>query len=350
MDFLIDVERLGNSDPEVAERAFVRLRGRLERYLDRYLRNWLSNPSDREEVSLSTLEKVWFNRLSFEVRSEGEWWGYLSLIARRCAFDRLDRTIDVSFDEGMSVEDGQSVETICQMNRERNGLYRAADELWLRRPRDMEDAPYHLRIGVAQMVYLDQRPWKDVAKFFQLDPDDRKTVLGWLLEKETFLGMVFRELHMDGIELANTVLAAVPAELWTSAESEVAVWRCRNGLLTEKIAQMAPHLTRQQIEAVLKRVCEAFPFPGRAEAIKKLFVDKKAEEYLALLTQPDSWKRIAFQYYAQSELPHRQILQRTKTAGEILGYQMNEGILNAWLSNGRIFVQLTNYVRNRRTA
>jgi hypothetical protein len=58
------------------------------------------------------------------------------------------------------------------------------------------------------------------------------------------------------------------------------------------------------------------------------------------------WQRLAFQYRYQDELTHRDIQDRTDPPASLVAYSITLGMLNVWLSNGRLLTQLARAFRD----
>jgi hypothetical protein len=119
------------------------------------------------------------------------------------------------------------------------------------------------------------------------------------------------------------------------------LWRYRNGLSTTKILQMDPELTPAVVEGALTKCRERLPFRRIAAKVSDGLRSSRAP--FDPLRSPGLWKRLAFQYHTFHELPHKQILERTEPAAHEGGFVLTAGMLNVWLSNGRLFQQLASY-------
>lgn len=342
MDLLTEVEKLGSTDTAAAERAMERLRVSVERFLERYLRSWLPNQHDREDVIALTLQRIWSRRSAFQARGIGAWWVYVSTIARRCAIDIKETRTLVPLEEEISADEEAAIDAVYSVAAERAALYRAADELWLGRAPNLDESHYRKRLLAAQLFFLDRLTWPEVADVLGLGSEARSTLDTWFGEKACGLGLGYREIFSDSRTLTRSLLESAT---WTEDEANVVRWRYENGFLTEKILQLSPQMTREDVEAILRRSAAHLPFLAKAHRLREAL--GRQPHAIAGLAAPDLWKRLVFQYHAESEFPHLQILERTQPSAEVFGYRLTGGILNVWLSNGRLASQLARYVQTQ---
>ena len=102
-------------------------------------------------------------------------------------------------------------------------------------------------------------------------------------------------------------------------------------------------LSKESVEVAVEKFRNRIPLPGIAKKLVRSFETRHAP--VAPLKSPGIWKRLVFQYHVFNELPQRQISEFLSPAASVVGYSLTTGMLNVWLSNGRLFAQLATYVR-----
>jgi DNA-directed RNA polymerase specialized sigma24 family protein len=363
-DELRNIERFATCDREVADEAFTRLSDRVERFLWRYLAALVPSQQEREDVILAVLEKLYLRRSEFQLKGVGAWWSYVAITARRCVYDRSPQTNNVELTDEIPDRDLEVIGNFAQLSHFRSQLYRAADELWLGLPRDLAESERRRRLLAAQLFYLQDYSWQEIAGILGgTDVITRKTLDEWFLDRTVILDLAFNALYIDNDALICTMLrperpltrreldeivsesetlSSSPPNGWTWDETKIAVWRYRNGLLSEKIQQIGRH-TPEVIEKALAKCHARLPFERRARDLHGVLA--KSRVPADLLATPGLWKRLVFQYSIAHELPQRQILERIGDAARVAGFQLTEGMLSAWLSNGRLLEQLSSHVQ-----
>jgi len=369
-DELRYIERFASCDRKVADEAFTRLSDRVERFLWRYLSQLVPLEQEREDIILAVLEKLYQKRSDFRVKGVGAWWSYVAVTARRCVYDRSPHAQNVEIPEDLPDRDLEVIGNVAELSHFRSILYRSADELWLGIPRKIEEGDRRKRLLAAQMFYLDDSSWQEIADILApiSDSINRSTLDEWFLESSVILDLAYHQLYIDSDSLACMILrpekpltrreleeivrhadssSFTAPEGWTWQETKVALWRYRNGLLTEKIQQMDRHLTIPVIEGALGRCRSRLPFERRARDLQQALAKRKVP--IDLLAKSGLWKRLVFQYSIGNELPQRQILERIEGAARVSGFEITAGKLSAWLSNGRLLEQLSTHVTEQNT-
>lgn len=367
---LSKLEKFTGGDPEAAEHAFSYLSGRIERYLWRYLSTLVPGPQDREDVIVEVLKKLYDHRSKFQVKGLGAWYALVALMARRCALDRLQKGETVPLDDDLPVEELEFIGNVAELTYFRSLLYRAADGLWLGIDPRQADAERKRRLLAAQLYYLHGTPWQEVCRHVGREkPLGRRALDSWLSDPAVLNDLAFHMLYFDNDSLACHILgngkaldmkalreialasekgSGEPPEGWTWPEVKVAIWRYRNGLLTEKILQMDPGLGSTEVERTLAKCRERLPFEQIAVELEGCLQRGRAP--LFPLKSAPVWKRLVFQYATIHELSHKQILERTEAAARVSGFSLTPAMLNSWLSNGRLALQLTAYAKKEQFA
>ncbi len=364
-DELGKLERFAGADPKAAEDAFTHLSNRIERFLWRYLATLVPLPQDRDDVIATVLEKLYSRRCEFQVQGLGPWYAFVATTARRCAWDRAPKHEFLELNEEIPARDLELISSVAEMSHLRSLLYATADELWLGVSRRLSPSDRNRRLLAAQLYYLHGRPWEEVCRLVgEEKPVGRAMIDSWLSDPSVLRDMAYQLLYvdndslicallgkdrplsiqeLDGLTMAAEKAEGTPPTPWTWNEIKIAIWRYRNGLLTEKILQMDPGLTREQVDTALGRCRERLPFEKVAVSIQEALIRRRAP--INPLSSPEIWKRLVFQYSAIHELPHKQILERTEPAARVAGYSLTAAVLNGWLCNGRLTEQLAKYAK-----
>jgi len=363
----VDLERFADGNQSVAEEAFSRMKPGIERFLRSYLSAILPLKEDLEDVIVQAISKIWLRRSSFTYQGMAQWWSYVGITGRRCALSKLEDSIanELMADE-IPVDEWPILEALAQLSIDRRRLYEAADQLWLSLEPSMAPNERKRRLLAAQMVYLHGVSTKDVANLLggQTCPS-RKQIDAWLESESTLLDLAYHTLFWENSSLTayllrpNSPLTQTELETWVSQvecrpagfapngmswdEVGVIVWRYLFGMGSDKIALRSRTLSLEFVEEVIARTESQLPYAESAARLCHGFSSPWVRS--KPLANPGLWKRLVFQYWAQCELPHRQILHRTKAASEIGGKPITEGMLNVWLSNGRLFAQLARYAQ-----
>ncbi len=329
--------------------------------LSRSLRSILQRESDREDAIAGTLAKLWEKRSSFQVRTEGAWWAYVFTIARRCALGMRAGESALELDDALTPDDDQAIHTYADLRHDRERLYRLADELWLGIGAGLDERDRRKRLLAAQLFYLHGQSVREIIAVLGGRSLDRGTLDEWLADEPTLRDLAFNELYLENEALTAHILKLGPAisldELeassgqeeppggWTWSEVKVIIRRFRNGLANDKLAQLFPDLTADEIALLLKRCAGLLPFTTRSQSLRKLLGNRRVN--LSPLTEGGLWKRLVFQYHAECDLPQKQIFERTEPPAAVFGFHLTEGMLNVWLSNGRLCAQLAKYSEAR---
>ncbi len=360
IDELGKLERFAGADSRAADEAFVQLSSRIERFLWRYLALHSPNEQDREDVISMVLQKLYAKRSEFDVKSIGQWWAYVATTGKRCAGDHAKRGDDVPIDDDLPATDMDLIGSVAELSHFRSMLYRAADEFWLGVPRTLPEKQRRRMLLAAQLFYLNGAPHVEICQVLGLGkPLDREELDEWLSDRAVLMDLAYSQLYIDNETLACTLLgrdrALSPKELdawvagaekgdgeapqgWTWEEIKIAVWRYRNGLLTEKMQQINPGLSLKMIESALAKCSPRLPFVKTARNLQTAL--KQKHVLFEPLSRTELWRRLVFQYLTAHELPHKQILERTEAAAKVAGFGMTAAMLNGWLSNGRLVTQL----------
>lgn len=126
------------------------------------------------------------------------------------------------------------------------------------------------------------------------------------------------------------------------------LWRYRHGLLHEQILQRDDcAFSPQLLTELIDRTLACFPF---SQEMLSLLAALGTRGRQALMER-GLWQRLAFQYKYRDSLPHQDIQDRTQPAyrqvAEADHPEITLGMLNVWLSNGRLLERLGRFVRGQ---
>jgi len=197
----------------------------------------------------------------------------------------------------------------------------------------------------------------------------RETLVRWLADSDLCLHVAFAEVYRSNDELVAFILQ--PGSPMTSSELEKAVTqvfrtgskdgvgdkgplesrvlirRYRNGMITEKIVQLEPLAEPKEVSRILSHSADILPFGRLAQRVSSTFA--RVGITPPPLARQSLYRRLAFQYFASDELPQKQILDRIQPVAEVGSQHITSGMLNVWLSSGRLISQLAQYVKERGT-
>jgi hypothetical protein len=229
-------------------------------------------------------------------------------------------------------------------------MYRLADRLWLGIDRSQMVAKR--QIAAALLFYADGRSWDEILELIGRGRVSRRTLDEWLAMESVLLGACYSHIYLSNDDLSQTIIARgdankpidldelavqafdpqdkTPPEGWTWKEVQIVLWRFRIGLVFERIQRKSHPMAAEDIERVFDRAREFHPFADRATQLRSVF--ERAPLGSNPLQQAGLWKRLVFQYFASDTLPYLQILERTKPAADVGGFNINHGMINIWVS------------------
>ena len=338
-------------------------------FLWHYLRELAPVPEDREDVTNQVLMRIWSHRAELEFHHLSAWWAYVAKVARRTALNRMAQSKPAAeLNEETAPTEDPDIEAACWLAEEKERMYAAADEIWLGAPICHDSYRQSARVLAAQWYFIDHIPVKEILELLPEGiPCSMPLLATWLADADLCLQMAFAEVYRSNDQLTAYLLRPVaplsPAELeeavasafrnephvtlgeWTPLEARIVIRRYRNAMFTEKIVQTEPTSDLHKVTEILHRATAALPFGRLARKIKAIF--SAAGLTPPPLERPILYRRLAFQYFASDELPHRQILERALPVAEVGNQHLTPAMLNAWLSNGRLFTQIAEHIKER---
>lgn len=346
------IERFARGDAHSAEESFGLLSNRLRPFLDRYLKAFVPLAADREDVIQTTLTKIWRKRDQFKPSNLGAWFQYAARTARNTAIDYQRATPSewASEEENDTVASAEFLQTIANLTSNRRALYQTADEALLKVDSTLSSSQRAKQVLAIQLFLLDGATPNEIAAVVGCPVKQIAAAIhSWSSDLPTLRTLAFNHLYVDNDHLVQHVLGADCKQVetwvrsgsgapgWSTIETRIILYRLRNGLPDDKLAQMMPEVDHGSITEALCRARARFPFKDLAKELRLAL-----RRHPDLLTEKNVWKRLAFQYHASDELPQKQILERIAPAAEVFGVVLTEATLGAWLSIGRLFTQIRN--------
>jgi DNA-directed RNA polymerase specialized sigma24 family protein len=370
-----DLERFAGVDEAAAREAFARLCVDGRRILEAFLKRRVENDQDREDAIQDALANVWKARARFRNQGGAAWRGLLRLTAMRCWLDRVGRTagrpsepedaLEQLPDEDLPTADDVISQVSLAIDAGR--LYDQANVLWLALDPAVSPTVHTRQLLAAQLFYLDREPWDQVLRLLPPEapgepPLTREVLDCWLSHAGVLRLLAYQTLYFSNHRLAACILglpeSTEPRALdemmrlavredpgpaapggWKWPVVVVLLWRYRSALTAREILSRSdcPY-DPDALEGVLVRSAALLPFS--TEMAKLLSALARAPRAREALGAPGLWQRLAFQYRYQDDLPQRDIQERTAPAAEQVGYSITPGVLNVWLSGGRLLRRL----------
>ncbi len=370
------LDGLADTDEHRAREAWEQLWEASRPYLLRYLSSWLRNPDDREDVVQDTFLRVWAFRNRFENQGEQAWFAFIRRTAYHCMVDVRRRYVQ----ETLSLADLEEPE-VAQLTDTADALaaailaqelYLAADVLWLGLDAQVPPRVHQIHLLAAQLYYLHGKSWREIVRL--LSPSgaqvNRQSLDAWLSHEGVLRHLCYRELYYSNDRLVCYLLhlpepgneSAVdslaqrlahgahetepPPGVATWDEVWAVLWRYRYGLSPKRMLERAdcPY-DAGQLHTLLIALRARLPFRESIQRLIGRFEQVRGLDYAHVLRAPGLWQRLALQYCYHEGLSHADILERMAPAAECAGYHLTMGMLNVWLSNGRLVQRLARFYR-----
>lgn len=345
-----DEARLRLNDPDLprAEAAFAVLEPGARAFLRSYLRKLLPE-ADAEDVAQETLLKVWRARSRFRDGGRAAWLAFLKRIADHARVDLLRaRGETAELPPELADEELREVDRflsqLVSADRAAECLL-AADRLWL----ELGSLPVEelrRRLLAAQLFYREGAGAAEILDLLNASrpgaPAGRTELDDWLQDPGVLRLLCCRELYRSGRSLAEALLAR---GTWSDAEARIIGWRLALGLSEEQISARADcPLGPAELRDLGVRLRAALPFLALMEELLELIERRGRIDAAPHLARPGVWQRLAFQYRYWDDLPHRDILDRVAPPAGVVGYEVTPGMLNVWLSGGRLLRRLARFL------
>ncbi|RYG39324.1 sigma-70 family RNA polymerase sigma factor [bacterium] len=353
------IERLKGREEEARE-AWDAMSDQIQGFLRRYLASRVWNPEAREDAVSLAMLRVWQHREKLRATDP---LGLFAFVARTATYSQRDLARQApheeyaeetaEFDE-IPNADMPYLEALVFAAQERDRLWRAANELWLDASHPSPEI--ERRVLAAQLFYLHKTPWQEIMEI--VGPITRDMLDDWLTDLGTINSLAFAEVYGDNDSVCAYLLGCRPSELdamgakartasssegpngWTWPEARVILWRYRNGLPSASILAFSTcELDKDQLAELFERCRANLPFQEAACRLLERLGPAARE-----VAESGIWRRLAFQYDTVDELPLKQIAERTDPATKAFGASVTPGMLNVWLSGGRLYSQLARYI------
>ena len=368
---------ISSSDEECARVAWESLWRSSRAMLHAYLRPYLCNQDDREDVIQECFLKIWYSRSRFREQGASSWFAFLKKIAYRCMIDLRRRYIRST----LSLDDIPEAEAPAVMDIAdtvasavlANELYLAADMLWLGLDTSGDVRTYQLQLLAAQLHYLHRKSWQEIVRLLGHSGMhiDRHMLDRWLSHPGVLRHLIYRQIYYSNERLAAHLLG-LPVHSWRERLDEVVkqlqypsehrslppaatswdevwlvLWRYRYAVIPSQILQHeeCPY-TEASLGQALDHLHGRLPFRREMEPLKDALAAAPGACYDEALHQPGLWQRLALQYCYHDGLTHSDIYLRMSPAAECAGYHLTMGMLNVWLSNGRLVQRLAKFYRD----
>ena len=368
-----------SQDELTSTHAFEKLSVLTRRGLHSYLRVKLHSLDAREDIVQEVLRRIWSRRNQFQNRGPSAWWRLVKQAADQCRIDYVrkigaERAWDDSETGDVPAAEQLMVDDLLDTISDRENLYRNADELWLGFDIRLSEQQRTRRTLAAQLFYIEGMAWDDICAILNRKgqgPSVTRAELDvWLGSAATIRGLAFRMLYQSNDELAGHLLGiegaseadlnqitvqAMSSDLpialdnrWTREETRIILWRYRDAERQDRIlAHELCQLDKTELADLFDRCLNCFPFvPLMKRLCDQLSKWPKAQQELM---DQGLWQRLVFEYYCRDTTQHRDIYERTAYAAELAPYHLTVGMLNVWLSNGRLMAKLAKYVSSQVT-
>jgi DNA-directed RNA polymerase specialized sigma24 family protein len=371
---------LRGDDERRADRALTQLRTRSISGLRSYLyRCNIKNSDLIEDLIQDAFMKVWLNRKKFAIPTYQAWISSLHTIALRCYVDswRKQQQEKRKFDELVSRvpdRDLRSVVAFLQRLYEADGpeyFLGQADELWLGVDGELPIETRRMQALAAQLYYLDDWSCSEIVEAFRARPGacrlTERMLEASLKHPGVIRALAFNELyfsndrlvwHLLGMSepvepkrLADLSRAACAdgsharTDRQLSAEATVILWRYRHAMKPEDILRRKDcPCSEEHLFSLLASLTPRLPFNScMTTLLTGLTPHLGADQTRNLLAYSGLWQRLAFQYYYGEELARNDVCIRLEEPAAQVGYTVNTGNLNVWLSGKRLIQRLVKH-------
>lgn len=353
-----DLALVSGSDADRAQEAFGRLWLLTRDATARQLARRGVVGADADDVSQDVYSRLWRLREGLRATVAAEWYALVRTTTARALAERWAnhrREANLEAEEEIVDADLPYVEAVLLAN-EVGRIFEAADDLWLG---DVETEDAKLAVAALRLTLLDGLGQEEVAEMLGLEPERFEA---WLKEPALLLRTIFGGLCWPSGELTGHLLRPSrplqdheidrvlndetpqdPPLAWDVDEARVVIWRVRHAMQAARIVRASDGaLDAPAVESILDRIREAYPFRGISRTLRAALAAIGRESALA---SPGLWKRIAMEYHARHDLPHKHILERAQPPAAEAAFRLDAKTLDNWLSEGRIYSQLAARLR-----
>lgn len=358
--------RFASGEPTQAQEAFSALAMRVRPFLHAYLRPRLAREADREDVVQEALVRLWKHRERYRFEGVAAWYALARRIAESCRIDLLRSqarapTTELPPDDIADPEYRALDELLAALEHSLvTGRIRLeADRVFLDLADSATEEECRRQLLAMKLFYVDRVPWEDVLALLNLSrPAEaivtREELDGWLADPALVRLLASRELYCTSEELAAWLLGVdAPGALsdWMCGGSGSSGTGMREGNDPDTFVTLCRIRHRMSVDQILSRsdcpvngealsgICDRlearFPFvQWMLDLLHKL--QPHPVEASAVLSGPGLWQRLAFEYWYFDQLSQKDLLAQVRPPAEEVGYAINAGVLNVWLSGGRL--------------
>jgi hypothetical protein len=376
-DRKMDSDLIGMSaDTEEGLACFDRVIEGSRAFLSRYIKKKRLPIEDANDIEQQVVLKVLKKRLELRFDSSAKWYSYLKSAADSCVAEHWGTKGDLQpiDDSGMGQipdEDLPTVQAILDAIEEQK-LLLLADELWLGADLSFTDSQRDIRLLAAQLFFLHGLTWQEVLRLLNQGAGEsalsRSQLDDWCSCWSIQRQAAYRSLHMDGDKLALLLLgvpwfdlgqlqalqrnaesvepAGAPPATWTWTEVQVVLLRYRHNLDTGRIVSRCNgRVTSSEISSICDRCAALLPFVSIVKTMHTAL--RRSGSDPAVPFEEGLWRRLAFQYRYVDNLQVKDIQERVEAAAQVVERALNFGVLNMWLSGGRLLRQLGKHRQRR---
>lgn len=339
------LERFASGDEASAQDAFGFLWEKGRRFLHAYLGPTLRSEQDREDVIQEVAGKIWGFRSRFHNQGPGAWCVFLKRIAERCRADQHRATgneipIAEMDEEADGCDTASELISSLSVALEAGLLYETVNVVLLGLDPSFSPAAHRRRLLCAQLFYIDGVDQETIRRLVSAtEPQLSRSELDtWLSDSGVLRHLAYQQVYLSNEELAGCLTRSGN---WTEPEAQVLAWRYRYGMLADQVQQRedCPLEEKELCELLVRLEC-LFPFADRMTELLSRVRDRWSPKAQTAFETPELWQRLAFQYRYHDELAHKDISSRIVPAAEVVGFKLTLGMLNVWLSNGRLLARV----------
>ncbi len=323
-------------DETRAQASFTKLSPRIRAFIKSYLGSSQVQAEQQEDIAAKTMIRLWNNRLNIKIQSISQWWNYVRKTAKNVTIDMLPKEQVMDLFDDILAEETPDIDAAIQARHQSKLFYFAANHLWL----GLRESSRRMlkRLLTMQLFYLDKRDWKEVSVTAGIR--DRSRLDALLESQESLCLLAFHELYSSGRDIVGHI-----ERKWPDREPAVtAILRMRYvyGFSAMRISQALGYEDSIYVDSVLEESLTKLPFRSRMMRLIKLKHPKKA-----ILSEQGIFKRASFQYAfsPSQEYPQTLISELLCPPAEVSNCKFNPGILNMWLSGGRLEDELKKFMK-----
>lgn len=305
-----------------------------------------------EDIVATTIQRLWRNRRSIEIRGVSQWWAYVNLAARRVTIDLCKEAVESEIFEDVVAAEQAIIEEEIERRESQQSLYRYADDFWLDAKLDESDLDRLRRLLAMKMHFLGKENWRTILQ--QTRISDRTTLDRILEEPRSFFALAYSELHLSPQELVKTIQETLERDQVEEERAnliiDVLTLRLCHGRNSMKdiariLSSRYPGLTEADVKGAYKEGVARISFVKRMTLL--MCIQEAHFKTSNVLKNSKLWKRLVFQYSTRYELAHKAINDLLGPPAQLPPFKLTESMLNIWISGNRLHDSLTRYIQKR---